>query len=221
VGGVIFGGRRNVYPFQLFDPATAISALTPQQEQAFDMSILISSLSAEVSKTMAASARSCWLTSPSARITNVNDYVNLRRQPDFSAPVINQVPLNERVRASRADNITVIGQERDRQSCINACQTFGANSEDGIARDRVQQCIEDNMLWYEITDARGNRTRVVNRVWLVAKTAYLIDSVAVKPAAGDRITDADAQVWEACQLPGLPAVDSDGDHWRVRTKQIV
>ena len=100
---------------------------------------------------------SCWLTSPSARIINVDEYVNLRRQPDFSAPVVRQVPLGEQVRATRADNITVIGQERDRQSCINACQAFGANFEDGNARDRVQQCIGDNMLWYEITDARGNR----------------------------------------------------------------
>jgi hypothetical protein len=100
---------------------------------------------------------SCWLSSPSAHITNVSEYVNLRRQPDFSAPVIRQVPLDERVRLQRADNITVIGQERDRQSCINACQAFSRNAEDHAARDRTQQCIQDNMLWYEITDARGNR----------------------------------------------------------------
>lgn len=99
----------------------------------------------------------CWLSSPSARITNVNEYVNLRRQPDFTAPVIREVPLGEQVRTTRADNITVIGQERDRQSCIKACQAFAANSDDGNARDRVQQCIVDNMLWYEINDARGNR----------------------------------------------------------------
>jgi hypothetical protein len=65
--------------------------------------------------------------------------------------------LGEQVRASRADNITVIGQERDRQSCINACQAFGRNADDRTARDRAQQCINDNMLWYEITGARGNR----------------------------------------------------------------
>lgn len=100
---------------------------------------------------------SCWLTSANARVTNVNEYVNLRRQPDFSARVIRQVPLSEQVRPLRFDNLSVIGQERDRQSCINACQAFGANSDDRTARDRVQQCVEDNMLWYEITDARGNR----------------------------------------------------------------
>jgi SH3-like domain-containing protein len=34
---------------------------------------------------------------------------------------------------------------------------------DGSARDRAQQCIADNMLWYEITDARGNRGWVSRR----------------------------------------------------------
>jgi len=109
------------------------------------------------------SVQRCWLTSSIARITNVNEYANLRRQPDFSAPVIRQVPLGEGVRPLRFDNITVIGQERDRQSCINACQAFARNAEDPAARDRAQQCIQDNMIWYEITDARGNRGWVSRR----------------------------------------------------------
>ena len=104
-----------------------------------------------------ATLKICWLTSPTARVTNVNEYVNLRRQPDFSARVIRRVPLGEQVRPVRFDNLSVIGQERARQSCINACQAFGANPDDRSARDRVQKCIDDNMLWYEITDARGNR----------------------------------------------------------------
>jgi hypothetical protein len=103
------------------------------------------------------SLKFCWLASPNAHVTNVNEYVNLRLQPDFTARVIRQVLLGEQVRPLRFDDLSVIGQERDRQSCINACQAFGANSEDRTSRDRVQQCIDDNMLWYEITDARGNR----------------------------------------------------------------
>jgi hypothetical protein len=99
----------------------------------------------------------CWLTSTTARVTNVDEYTNLRRQPDLSAAVISQVPLGDPVQALRADNITVIGQERDRQSCINACRTFGADREGGSARDLAQQCINGNMIWYEITDSRGNR----------------------------------------------------------------
>lgn len=101
--------------------------------------------------------QSCWIGTKSAIVTNVSEYVNLRSQPDFTATVVRQVPLGEHVRVPRPGNITIMGQERERQSCINACQSFGANSDDGNARDRVQQCIGDNMLWYEITDARGNR----------------------------------------------------------------
>jgi len=157
VGGVVFGSRRYFYPFQLFDPAIEISSLKPQPGQSFDVNNLISGLSAEVMEKMVASVQPCWLTSPTARITNVNEYANLRRQPDFVAPVILQLPLGERVRPLRFDNLTVIGEERDRQSCINACQAFGRNTEDRTARDRAQQCINDNMLWYEITDARSNR----------------------------------------------------------------
>jgi hypothetical protein len=59
---------------------------------------------------------SCWIRSPNIRITRVKEFTNLRRRPDFSAPVIRQVPLGEQVSATRADNITVIGKERDRQS---------------------------------------------------------------------------------------------------------
>ncbi len=105
----------------------------------------------------------CWLTLSSARITNVSEYVNLRRQPDFSSSILRQVQLGERVRLQQADNITITGQERDRQSCINACQAFSRNAEDRTARNRTLQCIQDNMIWYEVNDARGNRGWISRR----------------------------------------------------------
>jgi len=133
--------------------AACILAVTKETLRIFSVAESGAKLSLEIGRV----GMACWLTSPTARITNVNEYVNLRRQPDFSASVIRQVPLGEQVRALRTDNITVIGQERDRQSCIRSCQAFGQNAEDQAARERVQQCIDDNMLWYEITDARDNR----------------------------------------------------------------
>jgi len=145
--------------FATYPPRTLISTL-PEPNFDIDTRFLLSLLRNEGRRL---NFGSCWLTIPTARITNVNEYVNLRRQPDFSAPVIRQVPLGEGVRPLRFDNITVIGQERDRQSCINACQAFGRNAEDRAARDRAQQCIQDNMIWYEITDARGNRGWVSRR----------------------------------------------------------
>jgi hypothetical protein len=146
----------------LHDPSTRLRDITTNGELGMSFRDWIGLLEEDVVQVVNSVVNSkpsfsCWLTSPTARVHNVNEYVNLRRQPDFSARVIRQVPLGEQVRPLRFDNLSVIGQERDRQSCINACQAFGANSEDRSARDRVQQCIDDNMLWYEITDARGNR----------------------------------------------------------------
>ena len=115
------------------------------------------SVGVRASSTPRPAATSCWLSVVQARVANVNEYTNLRRKPDLSSQVIRQMPLGERVWVQRVDNITIIGQERDRQLCINACRAFGANRDDSAARDRAQQCISDNMLWYEITDARGNR----------------------------------------------------------------
>ena len=146
---------RDIYPFQFYSPETRISSL--RSSNSGSMQRLIAETEGVFSQLRSSRASRCWLTSPTARVTNVNEYVNLRRQPDFSARVIRRVPLGEQVRPLRYDNITVIGRERDRQSCISACQAFGANHEDQVARDRVQGCIEDNFVWYEITDTRGNR----------------------------------------------------------------
>lgn len=143
------------WAFSVYPPATQLSTLP--SDTSFSSESFLQGISHIAAALLEDEMQDCLLSAPTARVTNVEEYVNLRRQPDFSARVIRQVPLGEQVRPLRFDNLSVIGQERDRQSCINACQAFGANSEDRTARDRVQQCIEDNMLWYEITDARGNR----------------------------------------------------------------
>lgn len=101
--------------------------------------------------------RSCFLQTQDARISNVSEYVNLRRRPDISAPILRQMPLGEQVRTLRADNITAVGEERNRQACITACRALVANPNDHPAGERAQLCIDNNLLWYEITDARGNR----------------------------------------------------------------
>lgn len=163
VGGVVFGPRRYFYPYQLFDPATDITTLAPPAGQTFDPGPITSSLSAEIAALTARSVQSCWLTTPLSRVTNVTDYVNLRRQPDFSSPAVRQVPRGEQVRPTRFDNVTITGAQRVYDLCVSACQSFGRNPQDRQAAEQVQQCIDDNLLWYEITDARGNRGWVSRR----------------------------------------------------------
>ena len=68
----------------------------------------------------------------------------------------------------------------------------------------------------------GSMTTLVDRVWIVKKTAYLIGGVAVEPQKGDRLADADGSTWEV--LPSLagPAVLSygGGHEWEIKTKQV-
>jgi hypothetical protein len=106
---------------------------------------------------------SCWLSTPTASVVNVSEYVNLRRRPDFYAPVIREVPLGEQVRPTQFDSVTIIGDQRSYDSCVTACQAFSRNPDDRAASERAQQCINDNLLWYEVADTQGNRGWVSRR----------------------------------------------------------
>jgi hypothetical protein len=68
----------------------------------------------------------------------------------------------------------------------------------------------------------GVKTSFVDREWLVKKADYLIDSVAVTPAAGDRLVDSDGVTWEVMSRPNMPAAESYGAglEWLLRTKRI-
>lgn len=98
------------------------------------------------------STLSCYLAEGSAKIVNVNEYVNLRQQPGFSSRILSQIGKNEIVRVVRSDSI------RATQICIDVCQalSLGTREQDTIG-SRVQQCIDDNEVWIEVIDARGNR----------------------------------------------------------------
>ena len=74
-----------------------------------------------------------------------------------------------------------------------------------------------------LVTADGVHTLVVDRVWLIFAAAYLIGGVAVKPTAGDRITDAASAVWEVLPDVAGPAVVAygGGSEWQINTKKIV
>lgn len=147
------GIRGGTYPFATYPAKTRLSSL-PAPDFSADMALIESFRG---NQNLKVEFESCWLSSPVVRVSNVNEYVNLRSQPDFSARIIREIPLGEQARPMRYENLTVIGGDQNRQSCVKACQAFSANRDDSTARDRALECIEDNMLWYKITDARGNR----------------------------------------------------------------
>jgi len=74
----------------------------------------------------------------------------------------------------------------------------------------------------KIESADGSMVILVDRVWLVKKTAYLIGGVAVEPQKGDRLTDADSATWEVLPSVAGPAVLSygGGHEWEIKTKRV-
>jgi len=74
-----------------------------------------------------------------------------------------------------------------------------------------------------IASPDGAQTLLIDRVWLVKKSLYLIDGAAVEPRTGDRWTDADSVVWEVLPSMAGPAVLSfdGGESWEVKTKKVV
>lgn len=109
-----------------------------------------------------ASFESCWLGSRSARVANVESFVNLRVQPNFAAAIIREIPLGERLTVPDFESIVPIGDERQRADCTNACRALGANA-NGELRAIADQCIRDNQLWYSVRDSRGNQGWVSRR----------------------------------------------------------
>jgi len=103
----------------------------------------------------------------------------------------------------------------DRQYSEAVTVTRGSNSTAGVLAAWTSQ----GDVLVSPVDAQ---TQVVDRVWLIRKTLYLISASAVEPRTGDRITDAAGAVWEV--LPSLagPAVLSfeNGRSWEVRTKKV-
>ncbi|NHQ76084.1 hypothetical protein HAT86_16730 [Roseovarius gahaiensis] len=148
-------GLTHLHPFQFYSPDTRISNLPWDGSGSAER--LATESAAAFAQLQPNRVLSCWLTSPTARVTNVNKYVNLRRRPDFSAAVFREVPLGERVSLIKASSMWFIEAQPEREDCFEACQAIGANRRDTTAAGRVRQCIDDNRLWYEITDARGNR----------------------------------------------------------------
>lgn len=92
-----------------------------------------------------------------------------------------------------------------------------ANSTSGVSASWMGQGSE-----IQTQTRMGVKTSFIDREWLVKKTDYVINSVAVTPAAGDRMVDSDSVTWEVMSQPNVPAAESyaGGLEWLVRTKRI-
>ncbi len=78
----------------------------------------------------------CGINSAAARIINVDNYTNLRRQAGLNGPVVAQVPLGASV--SVVNPGTFLRYEK----CAAACN--------GTSQNAINQCIDNNDVWIEI-----------------------------------------------------------------------
>ena len=93
----------------------------------------------------------------------------------------------------------------------------GSNSTSAVAVSWAGQSSE-----IQTITRMGVKTSFIDREWLVAKSAYVIDSSEVEPSAGDRLEDSDGVTWEVMSQPNMPAAESFGGglEWLLRTKRI-
>ena len=74
----------------------------------------------------------------------------------------------------------------------------------------------------EVTTRDLTHTAIIDRFWFVKQSAYQISAAAVEPRTGDRLTDADSQVWEVLPAKVAPPAVSygGGDYWKIATKRV-
>ena len=155
---VIIGGDQNgrgeyirqssAYPYMTFDRSLTLQSLPIDIKKTWKKFIA----QAQITDV---SAQECWLKSENAKIVNVDSFVNLRSQPNFSSAIIREVPVGERVVVQDIQYIRSSGSKIQRNNCDNACQSFNSNPQNVDVRDRAQQCINDNVMWSQIKDATG------------------------------------------------------------------
>ncbi len=74
----------------------------------------------------------------------------------------------------------------------------------------------------EVSKTDNKSTKMVDRFWFVKQSSYQIDSTAIEPRTGDRLTDDTGRVWEVLPAREMPPAVSygNGDYWKIATKQV-
>lgn len=108
---------------------------------------------------------SCHLASTSARVINVNEFVNLRSAPGLRAPVVGQLRLAERVQVPDTGRLVPLRDNARAQDCLGLCKVLAAEPSISDLRRRTEACIAENMLWYQVVAPDGN-TGFVSRHFL-------------------------------------------------------
>lgn len=143
----------SVYPFHTFPAKFKLKDIEGDYSQSWAYLLSLANKFYNKSK---GSVKSCLLMKDRATVINVNEYVNVRQGPNFSAPVARQLYLGELVNVLDGGGVQLVGSAEVRQSCLISCQDLDNTPDNESIRDAVQKCVDDNVLWSEISDSNGN-----------------------------------------------------------------
>ncbi len=149
---------------QTFPPSTPLSELPPESDIPFRAIV-------QTARPSTVALRSCWLQTADARISNVENFVNMRSTASLSSRVVRQIPAGEIVTLRDPARPTAANaNDRDRQACVNTCNSLRDNPDDAQAAERAAECIGNNVIWYQVRDSTGN-TGWISRNYLSPATA--------------------------------------------------
>lgn len=143
----------SVYPFHTFPANFKLRDIEGDYVQSL-ASLL--SLANKFDNNSKGSVKSCLLMTGRAKVINVNEYVNVRQEPNFLAPVSRKLFLRELVNVLGGGGVKLVGSAEVRRSCLSACQDLDNKPDNENIRDEVQKCVDDNVIWSEISDSNGN-----------------------------------------------------------------
>ncbi|WP_127115445.1 hypothetical protein [Shimia sediminis] len=91
------------------------------------------------------------------RVVNVSEYVNIRQDPGFNAPVVAQAGKHLVMTFGSGDPMFV-GDRATQNRCIQACNTLhSAGVRDDTVTGPVAQCMSDNAIWFDVVLPNGIR----------------------------------------------------------------
>ena len=91
------------------------------------------------------------------RVVNVSEYVNIRQEPGFNAPVVTQAGKHLVMSFGSGDPMFV-GDRATQNRCIQACNALhSASVRNDAVTGPVAQCMQDNAIWFNVILPNGMR----------------------------------------------------------------
>lgn len=98
--------------------------------------------------------RECIPQTTAFTVINVNEFVNIRAQPSFDAPVIARADIGEALDLFLYNQVFVPSSHSYAHACRLACEGTSSGSQSAV-EDTIDGCFKENAYWYGVRTARG------------------------------------------------------------------